>query len=155
MLIWATWRLGASVFVRQGPVLAEYAECWQRLASAYPSPMRLALLGSSLIAAYRWYEPGNITWTLLLTGAAAEGTAFWAAILRRQVYAKTKGELRFSLEAQGKAWQFDVARNEVLENIARNSPLLQNMEMLALAIRGENRRLRVRDCHAAGWEVFP
>ena len=133
MLIWATWRLGASVFVPQGPVLAECAGCSQMLASAYPSLMRLAILGSSLIAAYRWYEPGNITWTLLLTGAAAAGTAFWAAILRRQVYAKTS-ELRFSLEAQGKARQFDVARNEVLENIARNSPLLQNMEMLALAI---------------------
>jgi len=92
-----------------------------------------ALLTHWLIGTYRWYEPGNITWTLLLTGAAAAGTAFWATVLRRQVHAKTS-ELRFSLEAQGKARHFDVARNEVLENIARNSPLPQNMERLALAI---------------------
>ncbi len=133
MLIWATWRLGASVFVPQGRVLAAYGGYSHILASAYSSLPHLALVSFGLIAAYRWYEPGNITWTLLLTGAAAAGTAFWAAILRRQVHAKTS-ELRFSLEAQGKARHFDVARNEVLENIARNSPLLQNMERLSLAI---------------------
>ena len=124
MLISATCRTGASVFVPLVRVLAGYGGSWQVRASAH---------SYGLIATYRWTEPGNITWSLLLTGAAAAGTAFWAAVLRRQVNAKTS-ELRFSLEAQGKARRFDVARNEVLENIARNSPLPQNMERLALAI---------------------
>jgi diguanylate cyclase (GGDEF)-like protein len=124
MLIRATWRLGASVFVPLVRVLAGYGGSSQIRAFAH---------SYRLFATYRWYEPGNITLTLLLTGAAAAGAAFWATVLRRQVHAKTS-ELRFSLEAQGKARHFDVARNEVLENIARNSPLPQNMERLALAI---------------------
>jgi diguanylate cyclase (GGDEF)-like protein len=124
MLIWATWPFGASVFRPLVRVLAGFGGYSQIRASAY---------SYGLIATYHWNEPSTITWILLLTGAAAGGAAFWATVLRRQVHAKTS-ELRFSLEAQGKARHFDVARNEVLENIARNSPLPENMERLALAI---------------------
>jgi diguanylate cyclase (GGDEF)-like protein len=133
MLIWATWRLGVSVFVPLARAFAGYGGSSHMRDSADLSVARPALLFYGLIANYRWYDPGNITWTLLLTGIAAAGTAFWATVLRRQVHAKTS-ELRLSLEAQGKARHFDVARNEVLENIARNLPLRQNMERLALAI---------------------
>lgn len=124
MLIWATWRAGTGVFAPVIHVLPKYGGLWT---------LRICAHSCGLLAAYRWSDPGNITWTLLLTGGAAAGAAFWAALLRRQVHAKTS-ELRFSLEAQGKARHFDVARNEVLENIARNSPLPENMERLALAI---------------------
>src|SRR5262249_49885033 len=102
------------------------------------SPQPLAVLLSAGATAHRaigapWYEPGQITWVLLITGAAASGTAFWAAILRRQVRARTK-QLEASLQAQRQAHLFDTARNEVLESIAQNSALAQNMEQLARAI---------------------
>ena len=48
--------------------------------------------------------------------------------------AKTQ-QLQYSLDAQGKAQQFDRARNEILESIARNAPLPESMERLCLAIQ--------------------
>lgn len=79
------------------------------------------------------YDPGRITWAILLMGAAAAAAALWASVLRLQVQARTRA-LRLSLEAQHKAGQFETARNEVLENTARNHPLAQNMDRLARAI---------------------
>ncbi len=43
-------------------------------------------------------------------------------------------ELQDSLQSKRKAREFDVARNEVLESIARNAPLPESMERLAAAI---------------------
>lgn len=103
------------------------------LAQSFP---RLSLGGLPLHkieAAAPRFDLGTITWTLLLTAAVAAGAAVWATALRFQVRAKTS-ELRLSLEAQKKAHEFDATRNELLENIAQDSPLPQNMEKLALAI---------------------
>ena len=113
----------------------------QPLVQAWAGPPGLQVLGVLLSAgatAHRaigspWYEPERIVWMLLITGAAAAGTAFWAAILRRQVQARTK-LLEASLQAQRQAHLFDAARNEVLEGIAQNSALAQNMERLTRAI---------------------
>src|SRR5262249_20834050 len=107
-------------------------------ALADQSHQLLAVLLSAGATAHRaigspWYEPERIIWMLLITGAAAAGTAFWAAILRRQVQARTK-LLEASLQAQRQAHLFDTVRNEVLESIAQNSALVQNMERLARAI---------------------
>jgi diguanylate cyclase (GGDEF)-like protein len=79
------------------------------------------------------FDLSMIQWTLLATAALALGAAFWATVLRFQVHAKTS-ELRLSLEAQNKARDFDASRNDLLESIAQNSPLPQNMEKLVLAI---------------------
>ena len=88
---------------------------------------------ANFAAAAPRFDLTSIKWTLLVTAALAAGAAFWATVLRLQVHAKTS-ELRRSLEAQNKAREFDAARNDLLENIAQNSPLPQNMEKLVLAI---------------------
>jgi diguanylate cyclase (GGDEF)-like protein len=88
---------------------------------------------ANFAAAATRFDLTSIKWTLLVTAALAAGAAFWATVLRLQVHAKTS-ELRRSLEAQNKAREFDAARNDLLENIAQNSPLPQNMEKLVLAI---------------------
>jgi diguanylate cyclase (GGDEF)-like protein len=103
------------------------------LAQSFPRLSLAELPLSKLAAAAPRFDLDTITWTLLLTAAVAIGAAFWATVLRFQVQAKTS-DLRHSLEAQKKAHEFDAARNDLLENIAQNSPLPQNMEKLALAI---------------------
>lgn len=103
------------------------------LAQSFPQLSLARLPLYKLAAATPRFDLGTIKWTLLLTAAVATGAAFWATVLRFQVRAKTS-ELRLSLQAQKRAHEFDVTRNELLENIAQNSPLPQNMEKLALAI---------------------
>lgn len=81
-----------------------------------------------------WWDETRIRWTLLLFALVAIGIALWAVLLRSKVRSKTL-ELQRSLAAKKKAQQFDQARNEVLESIARNAPLPENAERLALAIQ--------------------
>ena len=81
-----------------------------------------------------WWDASKIRWTVILFGIFAGLAALWAIILRRQVLTRTS-ELQLSLAAKRKAQQFDHARNEVLETIARNAPLPESMERLALAIQ--------------------
>src|SRR5215469_16885786 len=80
-----------------------------------------------------WWDAHRVRWALLLIALVAGAAALWATVLRRQVQAKTR-ELQLSLEAKRKAQRFDIARNEVLESIARNAPLAESMERLVLAI---------------------
>jgi len=121
-------RRAVSLLVWGVPALGKAA-----LAQSFP-PLSLARLPLyKLAAVVPRVDLDTITWTLLLTAAVATSAALWATALRFQVRAKTS-ELRLSLEAQEKAHQFDAARNELLENIAQNSPLPQSMEKLALAI---------------------
>ena len=58
----------------------------------------------------------------------------WATMLRRKVRDKTQA-LQTSFASQQKAQQFDRARNEILESIARNAPLPESMERLAIAVQ--------------------
>ena len=80
-----------------------------------------------------WWDAHRVRWAFLLIAIIATSVGLWATVLRQQVRSKT-AELQLSLEAKRKAQQFDVARNEVLESIARNAPLPESMERLALAI---------------------
>jgi diguanylate cyclase (GGDEF)-like protein len=80
-----------------------------------------------------WWDARRVRWAFLLIALIAGAIALWATVLQRQVQAKT-GELQLSLEAKRKAQLFDIARNEVLESIARNAPLPESMERLVLAI---------------------
>ena len=81
-----------------------------------------------------WWDPRKIAWALVLIVVLAAAASLWAALLRRQVEIQTH-ELQDSLETKRKSRQFDVARNEVLESIARNAPLPESMERLAVAIQ--------------------
>jgi diguanylate cyclase (GGDEF)-like protein len=80
-----------------------------------------------------WWDAGRVRWTLLLFGLFASAAVLWATMLRRKVQDKTQA-LQTSLAAQQRAQQFDRARNEILESIARNAPLPESMERLALAV---------------------
>jgi len=80
-----------------------------------------------------WWDTGKVRWTLILFGFFASAAVLWATMLRRKVRDKTQA-LQTSLTAQQKAQQFDRARNEILESIARNAPLPESMERLALAV---------------------
>jgi diguanylate cyclase (GGDEF)-like protein len=89
-----------------------------------------SLLAISLtrpIALFGW---GAIVWLLLiaLVAAVLSCAAVWVR-LRAKTY-----ELAGLLEAQRKIEQLDIARNQVLETIAHNSPLPESMERLALAV---------------------
>ena len=95
---------------------------------AFDSPASVSVLHRG-----PWWDASRIRWAFLLIAIAATSVGLWATVLRRQVRSKT-AELQLSLEAKRKARQFDVARNEVLESIARNAPLPESMERLALAI---------------------
>lgn len=80
-----------------------------------------------------WWDVNRVRWAFLVIAFLAGAAALWATVLRRQVHAQTC-ELQLSLEGKRKAQQFDMARNEVLESIARNAPLPESMERLVLAI---------------------
>lgn len=80
-----------------------------------------------------WWDAGKVRWALLLFGLFASAAVLWATMLRRKVRDKTQA-LQTSLASQQKAQQFDGARNEILETIARNAPLPESMERLALAV---------------------
>jgi diguanylate cyclase (GGDEF)-like protein len=81
-----------------------------------------------------WWDPRKIAWALVLIVVLAAGSSLWAALLQRQVEIQTR-ELQDSLQSKRKAREFDVARNEVLESIARNAPLPESMARLADAIQ--------------------
>lgn len=80
-----------------------------------------------------WWDARKIGWALVLIVVLAAAASLWATLLQRQVEIQTH-ELQDSLQSKRKARQFDVARNEVLESIARNAPLTESMERLAAAI---------------------
>ena len=80
-----------------------------------------------------WWDTRKVRWTLVLFGFFASVAILWATMLRRRVLDRTQ-ELRNSLAAQRNALQFDRARNGILERIARNAPLPESMERLALAV---------------------
>ena len=81
-----------------------------------------------------WWDGRKARWAMLLIGAIAAAVALWATMLRRKVLTRTR-ELQLSLAAKRRAQRFDRGRNEVLESIARNAPLAESMERLALAIQ--------------------
>jgi diguanylate cyclase (GGDEF)-like protein len=81
-----------------------------------------------------WWDPRKIAWALVLIVVLAAGSSLWAALLQRQVEIQTR-ELQDSLQSKRKAREFDIARNEVLESIARNAPLPESMARLAGAIQ--------------------
>jgi diguanylate cyclase (GGDEF)-like protein len=81
-----------------------------------------------------WWDPRKIAWVLVLIVVLAAGSSLWAALLQRQVEIQTR-ELQDSLQSKRKAREFDAARNEVLESIARNAPLGESMSRLAGAIQ--------------------
>jgi diguanylate cyclase (GGDEF)-like protein len=87
----------------------------------------------SVIKLGPWWNSDKITWALLVILVVAAAASLWAALLQQQVGIQTR-KLQSSLEAAHKSKQFDVARNEVLESIARNAPLPESMERLAFAI---------------------
>jgi hypothetical protein len=97
------------------------------LAVDSPDSVQVIKLGS-------WWDARKIAWALVLIVVLAAAASLWAALLRRQVEIQTH-ELQDSLESKRKARLFDVARNEVLESIARNAPLPESMERLATAIQ--------------------
>jgi diguanylate cyclase (GGDEF)-like protein len=99
------------------------------LAFDSPGSVRVLKLGP-------WWDPGRVRWALILIAAAAAAAALWATMLRRKVLTRTR-ELQSSLAAKRRAQQFDGARNEVLESIARNAPLRASMETLAVAIQDQ------------------
>jgi diguanylate cyclase (GGDEF)-like protein len=81
-----------------------------------------------------WWDGRKVRWAGVLLAIFAVLAALWAIMLRQKVLTRT-GELQSFLGAQNKAQQFDRARNEILETIARNAPLPESMECLALAIQ--------------------
>jgi len=80
-----------------------------------------------------WWDGRKVRWALVLFGVFASAAVLWATLLRRKIQSKTL-QLQMSLAAKRKAQQFDRARNEILESIARNAPLPESMERLAVAI---------------------
>jgi diguanylate cyclase (GGDEF)-like protein len=87
----------------------------------------------TVLKAGPWWDAGKVRWALVLFGLFASAAVLWATMLRRKVRDKTQA-LQTSLTSQQKAQQFDRARNEILESIARNAPLPESMERLALAV---------------------
>ena len=81
-----------------------------------------------------WWDGRKVRWAGVLFAVFAVLSALWAIMLRRKVLTRTR-ELQSFLAAQSKAQQFDRARNEILETIARNATLPESMECLALAIQ--------------------
>jgi diguanylate cyclase (GGDEF)-like protein len=80
-----------------------------------------------------WWDASKVRWAVVLFGVFGIAAVLWATMLRRKVRTKTH-ELQWSLASQRRAQQFDRARNEILETIARNAPLPESIERLALAV---------------------
>jgi len=81
-----------------------------------------------------WWDGRKVLWAGVLFAIFAVLAALWAIMLRRKVHTRTC-ELQSSLDAQNRAQQFDRARNEILETIARNAPLPESMECLTRAMQ--------------------
>ena len=81
-----------------------------------------------------WWDARKISWALLAVALVSILSSLWIIILRKKVETKTS-ELQSSVQAKRKAQRFDVARNQVLEAIARNAPPPESMEHLALAVQ--------------------
>jgi len=80
-----------------------------------------------------WWNTEKVAWALLAIAVIAMAASLWVILLREKVAIKT-GELQSSIGEKKRAQQFDIARNEVLEAIARNAPPPESMERLALAV---------------------
>jgi len=96
---------------------------------AFDSPQAV-----SVIQVGPWWDTRKITWTLFAIVVISALASLWIILLRQKVEMKTS-ELQSSVEAKRKAQRFDVARNQVLEAIARNAPPPESMEHLALAVQ--------------------
>lgn len=90
----------------------------------------------SVIRLGPWWDTRKITRALFTIVLIAALASLWIALLRQKVQTKTS-ELQASIEAKRRAQQFDAARNQVLEAIARNAPPPESMEMLALAVQAQ------------------
>ena len=88
----------------------------------------------SVLQAGPWWDTRKITWALFAIVLVSALASLWIMLLRQKVETKT-GELQSSVQAKRKAQRFDVARNQVLEAIARNAPPPESMEHLALAVQ--------------------
>ncbi len=88
----------------------------------------------SVLQAGPWWDTRKITWALFAIALVSALASLWIMLLRQNVETKTR-ELQSSVQAKRKAQRFDVARNQVLEAIARNAPPPESMEHLALAVQ--------------------
>jgi diguanylate cyclase (GGDEF)-like protein len=88
----------------------------------------------SVLQAGPWWDTRKITWALIAIALVSALASLWIMLLRQKVETKTS-ELQSSVQAKRKAQRFDVARNQVLEAIARNAPPPESMEHLALAVQ--------------------
>ena len=98
---------------------------------AFDSPQSISVLQLG-----PWWDTRKITRALFTIVLIAALASLWIALLRQKVETKTS-ELQASIEAKRRAQQFDVARNQVLEAIARNALPPESMEMLALAVQDQ------------------
>jgi diguanylate cyclase (GGDEF)-like protein len=96
---------------------------------AFDSPQSVSVLRMG-----PWWDTRKITWALFGIVLISALSSLWIVLLRRKVEVKTS-ELQSSVEAKRQAQRFDVARNQVLEAIARNAPPPESMERLALAVQ--------------------
>src|SRR6266568_4556610 len=96
---------------------------------AFDSPQSV-----SVIKLGPWWDSRRISWALFVIVAIAAAATLWATLLRQQVETKTR-ELQSSIAAKRKVREFDIARNQVLEAIARNTAPPESMERLALAVQ--------------------
>jgi diguanylate cyclase (GGDEF)-like protein len=78
-----------------------------------------------------WWDSPGVIWVLLLIVMVAATASLWALILRLR--AKSR-ELDEAVDAKRKSKEFELARIEVLEAIARNAPLPETVELIALAM---------------------
>jgi diguanylate cyclase (GGDEF)-like protein len=101
----------------------------REFALAFDSPNSVQVLKPGA-----WWDPRKIAWALVLIVVLAAASFLWATLLQRQVEIQTR-ELQESLQSKRKAREFDIARNEVLESIARNAPLPESMKRLAGALQ--------------------
>ncbi len=96
---------------------------------AFDSPQSVAVIKLG-----PWWDSRRISWALFVIVGIAAAATLWATLLRQQVETKTR-ELHSSIAAKRKVREFDSARNQVLEAIARNTPPPESMEHLALAVQ--------------------
>jgi diguanylate cyclase (GGDEF)-like protein len=124
--------------LRMGSEVEVHGVC-QVLVDRFPLAIReftLAFDSSSSVNVLKlgsWWDARKVGWALVLIVFLAAAASLWATLLQRQVEIQTH-ELQDSLQSKRKAREFDAARNDVLESIARNAPLPESMERLAAAI---------------------